>query len=182
VALRSLPIYEPAATAFVSVASQPQPSPGSQLPVAGVVEEPGDPQMDDHTKTAAATEPRSSANGSVTDGSHSRAAAEQPPHKPIWIDLRGLRLLAPTAVSSRALPHSFVAAESAGAEQVLTELLGVRRISEAEIYRCANLCFSKFSDKKQLRHDPLYPASQVQNRTRMQSSCMLYIQHGHGLI
>jgi len=140
VALRSLPIYEPAATAAISDASQPQPSPGSQLPAAGVNGHAGDTQTDDHTEAAVAGEPQSSANGTVTEVRDSRAAAGQPPHPPVWVDLRGLRLLAPTAVPSRALPHSFVAAESAGAEQVLTELLGVRRISEAEIYRCVEVC------------------------------------------
>ena len=56
------------------------------------------------------------------------------------MDLCGLRLLAPGGVPGAALPHSFVAAELASAEQVLTELLGVRRMSEAETYRCATVC------------------------------------------
>ena len=63
------------------------------------------------------------------------AAAAKPTPQPVWMDLQSSRLLAPTSVPAKALPHVFVAAESAGAEQVLTELLGVRRISEAEAYR-----------------------------------------------
>jgi hypothetical protein len=61
------------------------------------------------------------------------------------MDLRGSRLLAHKSVPARALPQGFVAAESAGAEQVLTELLGVRRVSEAETYRFGTLLFKQLA-------------------------------------
>ena len=146
VALRSMPIYEPAATAAVSGASQPQPSPGSQLPAAGIDEVPGVNKTDDKTSVTAAVEPHSSANGIATVVANTKAPAGQPPQQPVWVDLRGLRLLAPPGVPGRALPHSFIAAESAGAEQVLTELLGVRRVSEAEIYWCVPVRCAMLAD------------------------------------
>ena len=74
--------------------------------------------------------------GSTTDGTGSTADASKPPAQPIWMDLRGSRLLVHASVLANALPQDFVAVESAGAEQVMTELLGVRRVSEAEAYRC----------------------------------------------
>lgn len=57
--------------------------------------------------------------------------------KPVWKNLIGPRFLAPQGVPPVALMSNFVAASSAAVEHVLTELLGVRRISLAEAYRCA---------------------------------------------
>ena len=69
---------------------------------------------------------RGPASGSVT-----RAV------QPVWMNLIGPRFLAPQGVPPVALTSTFVAASSAAVEHVLTELLGVQRISLAEAYRRA---------------------------------------------
>ena len=127
-ALRSLPVNEAAAVVVVRSAARPEP--------AAVTDEvPGIQTVSACAQPADPKEKQSSAGGKpiIPKGG---ASTGQPPPEPAWMDLHGSRMLAPAGVPAMALPQGFVAAESASAEQVLTELLGVRRVSEAETYRC----------------------------------------------
>ena len=129
------PFMKPLQQPRMLSAAQPQPSPGSQDPAESTDGPLNDQSMSATLEHAQTAEPQSSTVNASTDQDGS-ILGRQPPPEPVWMDLRGSRMLAPVGVPAKALPQGFVAAEAAGAEQVLTELLGVRRVSEAETYRC----------------------------------------------
>ena len=118
--LRSLPIYESAASAGAPAAagSAAEPRPG-KTPQSGA--------------GAITTDGGTAEGGEVLAGAAIRTLS------PVWLDLSGPRFLAPAGIPPAALTSSFVAADSAAAELVLSELLGVQCISQAEAYRCAML-------------------------------------------
>lgn len=138
--LRSLPIYESAtsaaATAAALAAAEP---PGEKLP--------GKSSGRDTTGARAAGAPTAAGAGAVVPArkaagsSTATERSEDGPPQPVWLDLSGPRFLAPAGIPPAALTNSFVAADSAAVENVLMELLGVQRISQAEAYRCTDLGF-----------------------------------------
>lgn len=116
--LRSLPIYESAASAGAPAGSAAEPRPG---------------------RTSQAGAGTITTDGGTAEGREPLAAAAIRTLPLVWLDLSGPRFLAPAGIPPAALTSSFVAADSAAAELVLSELLGVQCISQAEAYRCAML-------------------------------------------
>ena len=122
--LRSLPIYESAATAAATAAA--------------IAPADAHPQTNTPLASTAADPPPAGVAAAVLKGVDTRPSpdyADAGGVQPAWLDLSRPRFLAPPGIPPAALTGSFVAAGSAAAELVLSELLGVQRISLAEAYR-----------------------------------------------
>ena len=140
--LRKLPVYEAAAAVAAAVAAPAQPSQppqeGSGLhpQTAATGSTNNSVNSDESARAQPATAVKPEARSGTISATAEAVTAAKPPPQPEWMDLQGTRLLAHASIPARALPKEFISADSAVAEQVLTELLGVRHISEAETYRC----------------------------------------------
>jgi len=117
--LQRLPIFEPAAAATAAAGAAPTDEAAAGTSATTAVA-PGEAPAAAQTTAAAAA---------ASAGAGSR---EQP--EGVFMDLLGERFTAPGDIAAAALPQAFVAA-AGEAERAVLELLGVHRLSLAEVHR-----------------------------------------------